>query len=118
MPQFVILHHRLPAESARPDHFDLMFEDGDSLLTWAIANVPNEQPQVAEELPPHRREYLTYEGPVSNNRGQVVRVAAGIFEWLQRGEGELIAVLDSSALSGQLHLQRQEATTWHVWLLF
>lgn len=116
MPQFVLLHHRLPADSARADHYDLMLEDGDSLLTWAIAALPGERPQVAEELPRHRMAYLTHEGPVSNNRGQVKRVAAGSFEWLQRADGEWIVELNSPALSGKLHLQRQDEKTWQLWL--
>lgn len=114
MPRFVILHHRLPPGSDRSDHYDLMFEDGEALLTWAIADLPSEQPQTAEELPPHRREYLTYEGPVSNNRGQVVRVAAGSFAWLQRQDGQLIAAIQASALTGELHLERLEGTTWRL----
>lgn len=116
MPQFVLLHHRLPPDSDRPDHFDLMLEDGDSLLTWAVADFPHERSQLAEELPRHRMAYLTYEGPVSKNRGQVKRVAAGSFEWLQRADGEWIVELNSPALSGKLHLQRQDEKTWQLWL--
>lgn len=116
MPQFVILRHTLPAGSERADHFDLMLEDGPTLLTWALAEFPSSQLQSAEELPPHRREYLTYEGPVSNNRGEVARVAAGTFEWTLRNENEWIARLESSQLSGRLHLQRANEMNWRVWL--
>ncbi|MEM1354512.1 MAG: hypothetical protein AAGH88_06460 [Planctomycetota bacterium] len=31
-----------------------------------------------EVLPPHRRAYLTYQGPVRANRGRVRRVASGV----------------------------------------
>lgn len=117
MPQFVILHHQLPPASERADHFDLMFEDGDSLVTWAIAELPSDRPQAAAELAPHRREYLTYEGPVSQNRGRVERVAAGSFEWLQRNELHWVAALQSTALTGELHLKRAEEKTWRLWMI-
>ncbi|WP_254508357.1 DNA polymerase ligase N-terminal domain-containing protein [Anatilimnocola floriformis] len=116
MPQFVILHHRLPAESGRGDHFDLMLEDGPGgLLTWAVAKIPSSREQPAEQLPPHRRDYLTYEGPISNNRGEVQRVAAGTFEWLRRDEAEVRVRLTSMELSGELALRRQ-AGAWLVQL--
>ncbi|MGN6371125.1 MAG: hypothetical protein ACTHN5_22955, partial [Phycisphaerae bacterium] len=34
-------------------------------------------PPAATRIQDHRRLYLTYEGDISNNRGQVTRVAAG-----------------------------------------
>jgi hypothetical protein len=116
MPQFVILRHTLPAGSDRADHFDLMLEEGSTLLTWALAKLPNAQSQLAQELPPHRRDYLTYEGSVSNNRGEVVRVIAGEFEWRVRNEQEWIADVGSPELRGQLHFQRAEQDNWLVWL--
>lgn len=116
MPQFVILRHTFPVGSDRANHYDLMLEDGLALLTWALAKLPDSHSQLADELPPHRLDYLTYEGPVSNNRGEVARVAAGTFEWMLRNESELIAQLESSQLSGQLHLRRQDEKNWLVWL--
>ncbi len=115
MPQFVILHHRLPSAANRADHYDLMFDDGDALLTWAIVNLPSDEPQAADELPPHRREYLTYEGPVSHNRGHVARVVAGDFAWLCRDEATLVAAVESPALLGQLHWQRVDGKRWQLW---
>lgn len=116
MPQFVILRHTLPAGSERADHFDLMLDEGTQLLTWAIPDLPNAERQIAEELPPHRRDYLTYEGPVSNNRGEVARVVQGTFTWVQRAESEWIANLQSSQIHGELHLVRQAGSRWLVWL--
>jgi hypothetical protein len=117
MPHFVILHHRLPPDLVRADHYDLMLEDGvTELLTWALPELPSGAAQQAEQLPPHRRDYLTYEGPISNNRGEVTRVAAGKFEWCERTELELIVQLSSEKLSGRLHLLRREGAEWLVWL--
>ena len=115
MPQFVILHHRLPPESSRADHYDLMLESAETLLTWAVLEIPNGESQTAESLPPHRRDYLTYEGAVSENRGDVKRIAAGEFEWIVRDESELIVELTSPQISGRLMLQ-QRAGQWWVWL--
>lgn len=40
----------------------------------------------AERLADHRREYLTYEGPVSGGRGRVRRVAEGVCGVICEGE--------------------------------
>jgi hypothetical protein len=37
----------------------------------------------AERIADHRRRYLTYEGPIGEGRGSVVRVAEGLFEAVQ-----------------------------------
>ncbi|XZE51885.1 hypothetical protein SH139x_003551 [Planctomycetaceae bacterium SH139] len=87
--RFVILWHEvLPIRQGTPaiaigrtteSHYDLMFEVGDSLRTWATSNwpLPIGKALPATELAPHRRHYLDYEGPISANRGTVQRVAAG-----------------------------------------
>ena len=73
--RFVVLHHTGVADP----HFDLMYEQhpGSALTTWRIPEWPPEQYVPATPLAEHRRDYLDYEGPVSNNRGSVKRVAAG-----------------------------------------
>jgi hypothetical protein len=112
MPQFVILRHTLPADSPRASHFDLMLEQEGQLLTWAMAELPNATSQLAEELPPHRIDYLTYEGPVSNNRGEVMRVRAGSFEWLVHDAHQIRVRLDSPQLTGEFRLERRVADCW------
>ena len=116
MPQFVILRHTFPPGNERADHFDVMLEDGDTLLTWAIAAMPSATKQLAAELSPHRRAYLTYEGPVLNNRGEVQRVAAGNFTWLVREAEKLLAKIESPQLSGLLHWEQGENNGWSLWL--
>lgn len=108
MPKFVILRHTLPADSPRASHFDLMLEHDGKLLTWAIAELPNATSQLAEALPPHRSAYLTYEGPVSHNRGEVQRVVAGAFDWLLYAKDDIRVRLQSPNLAGELRLQRHE----------
>lgn len=86
MPRYVILRHTLPAESGRHSHWDFMLEFGTSeagaaLRTWAIEQDPtSQQSQPAQLLADHRIAYLTYEGPISGGRGDVVRWDEGTFE--------------------------------------
>jgi hypothetical protein len=79
---YVILHHTASPDA--PDHFDLLLDapdtPGGKLLTWRILPHPHSWPRhppAATRLPDHRRLYLTYEGPLSNNRGHVRRTATG-----------------------------------------
>ena len=81
MPRFVVLRHEFPADHPRGSHWDVMFETEGALRTWAIRQMPDEsEPQSADALADHRMEYLTYEGPVSGERGSVTRWDAGIYQ--------------------------------------
>jgi hypothetical protein len=84
--RMVLLRH----DTAEGSHFDWMMEDPRKLRepgaklwtarvgepTWRWAEVGR---WAIEPLPPHRREYLTYEGPISGDRGRVTRVDEGTF---------------------------------------
>src|SRR6266545_229730 len=71
--QLVLLHHTRIDEP----HYDVMFETapGSLLTTFRLPAPPSHDAIRAEKLGDHRRDYLEYEGSVSNNRGQVRRVA-------------------------------------------
>ncbi len=72
--RYVVLRH----EGIADPHFDFMCERGTgALLTLRFGTWPPRDPNHFEQLCDHRREYLEYEGAVSNNRGFVVRVAEG-----------------------------------------
>ncbi len=59
-------------------HFDLMLETEDGLRTWAMGLLPTAGKSCgAIELPLHRIDYLTFQGPVSGGRGSVKRVMQG-----------------------------------------
>jgi hypothetical protein len=75
--RYVILRH----EGIDSPHFDLMFEltPGGLLATWRSDAWPIEQPTPLLRLGDHRRDYLTFEGPLTGNRGSVRRVEAGTF---------------------------------------
>lgn len=71
--RFVVLLHDHPVV-----HWDFLLENGETLRTWRLPRDPCQHDVMdAEEIAPHRRLYLDYEGPVSGGRGVVRRVAAG-----------------------------------------
>ncbi len=111
---YVILRHRFDSGQGSPrtvvEHTDWMFDNGLSLWTWASdkALPPPNQPfndRRFEKLFDHRREYLDYEGPVSNDRGQVTRIEQGHYELVVHNE-ERFEVLLSGGRNGVLVLQR------------
>mgnify|MGYP001170074390 CR=1 FL=1 len=98
--RFVLLRHTLPEGGNRQSHWDLMFDSGDFLLTFALPSLPetnsptvvaglsNASPPLQSlavtRLPDHRLLYLEYEGPIAPAvdtgdaaRGSVRQVAAG-----------------------------------------
>ena len=105
MPRFVLLYHELPP-GARPSHWDLMLERGDSLRTWALEQELRVGAEITcQALPDHRLDYLDYEGPVSNHRGQVTRVDRGTYETLRESGEELLVRLDGRRFGGELLMQ-------------
>jgi hypothetical protein len=110
MPRFVILRHELPPEATRGSHWDLMFEAGATLRTWSLETAPDlADEQVATPLPDHRREYLTYEGPVSGNRGSVARWDEGTFEVLGDDDEAFVVEVAGRRLHGRIMLTKTTA---------
>ena len=101
--RFVILHHSLPGG----EHWDLMLEHGDVLLTWQLQRDPTGPatfPIPARRIGDHRKAYLEYEGPVSKDRGTVRRVDTGTVELQQITEAKYDLVLRGRHLSGSMTL--------------
>lgn len=112
MPRFVILEHDHPFL-----HWDLMLECGEVLRTWRLTAAPAPGLCVsAKAIGDHRRAYLDYEGPVSGNRGKVMR-----WEWGEYA-GELPAEIDAGEQveielrggkhQGRARLQHVTANEW------
>lgn len=81
------------------------------LRTWALSAAPARQVDIAAELlPPHRPEYLDYEGPVSGNRGTVERWDQGEFHWLSDEPDRVEVVFAGQRLEGRAMLERQADT--------
>ncbi len=82
--QYAVLEHTIGGEV----HFDLLLEvEGqERLRTLQLPQWPlSPGTEVAfNELPAHRRIYLTYEGEISGGRGRVRRVESGMWK---AGEG-------------------------------
>jgi hypothetical protein len=115
MPRFVILRHEPPAGSQRRLHWDLMFESGDVLRAWALAEAPAAGRSIAAEaLADHRTAYLDYEGPISGNRGTATRWDAGTFQWERDTPREIVVRLNGQVLSGHVMLNRadEDSPTW------
>jgi len=115
MPRFVILLHEMPADAERPTHWDFMLEQDGVLRTWALEQPP--APGVvgfAQQLPDHRIAYLDYEGPVSQNRGQVARWDAGSYTIERESDRELVVHLAGNRLRGRIALTRA-ASDAHFW---
>lgn len=110
--RFVILTHDHPHL-----HWDLMLEEAHDLRTWRLLAEPDSAgPIPAEALPPHRKHYLTYEGPVSGNRGTVTRWDSGSYELLQADEQHVRVRLDGSRLNTEIsiRLSDEAAGRWEI----
>lgn len=101
--RFVILHHQI----ADGEHWDLMLEMGDVLLTWQLAREPVDQsslPIPAKRLADHRKAFLDYEGSVSGDRGHVRRVDAGTVDIVELTARSCTFELDGDRFSGHFRL--------------
>ena len=110
--RYVILLHELPASADRATHFDVMLEVGESLLTWAMPSLPEDEPVTCEQLPPHRLAYLEYEGPVSGNRGHVTRWDEGTFAAQQMDDQVVEVELRGDRIAGRLSLRQEVDRLW------
>ena len=96
-----------------------MLDEGQTLAVWALATPPAYgQVLPARSLAPHRREYLDYEGPVSQGRGTVTRWDEGSFEWVEKGADLVVVQLDGRKLVGRVSLERKPHLSgdfcWHL----
>jgi hypothetical protein len=86
VPRFVVLHHN----TSDGEHWDLCLEQDAILATWQLAENPqrldtdNSQPIAARRIQDHRKLYLDYEGPISNNRGHVTRLDRGTYRLIEQ----------------------------------
>jgi hypothetical protein len=113
--RFVVLRHTLRTGS----HFDLMIENADRLATWKFENFPGESnadPQPAIRLAEHRPHYLEYEGPVSNDRGDVIRQDSGGCRARVLTEDHWTVEFFGARLTGRYELRRAspESDEWSL----
>jgi hypothetical protein len=116
---FVLLCHRL-SNSA---HWDLMLDSGQALATWQLAADPTVAARqssscvlTARRLADHRRFYLDYEGPVSGDRGDVVRIDRGVYVLLDRQPDQWTVELLGLVLVGEFRLFADPPNSDSWWL--
>lgn len=115
-PRFVILHHQL----AEGEHWDLMLEHNGVLLTWQLPQNPlfaGALPMPARRIADHRPIYLSYEGPISGDRGTVRRIAGGVLQIHEWAGNRCRFELQGANLTGQFELMETSPDAWRfqVW---
>jgi hypothetical protein len=71
----------MEAAGGRFDHWDLMLEHGGVLVTLELTQLPTAaSTMIIRRLADHRLTYLDFEGHISGNRGEVVRLDRGRYE--------------------------------------
>lgn len=110
MNRFAILTHDVPVL-----HWDLLLESGELCRTWRLAEEPSHGDEIAaEQIADHRQKYLSYEGPVSKNRGNVVRWDSGSYRIILEIEGEIVLNLSGQRFRGECRLCRIAGESWLV----
>lgn len=105
MPRFVILTHDWPTL-----HWDLMLEKVASLRTWRLARPADAAgPIDALPLPDHRLAYLEYEGPLSGDRGTVLRWDSGDYRLVGESPDRIEVELTGRKIIGRFALRQNES---------
>ena len=115
MPAFVVQQHDQPHTT----HWDFMLEqpDSDRLATWQIPLAPEQwstHPLDCTRIFDHRRKYLTYAGPLSDDRGHVHPVDHGSCELLESNPDLCLLRLHGQTLCGTLLLMRKIDAFWQL----
>ncbi|MDY6935283.1 MAG: DNA polymerase ligase N-terminal domain-containing protein [Spirochaetota bacterium] len=112
--KFVILHH-----TNGTDHYDLMIEYGKSLLTWHVSTdkimslLKGEMIEV-ERIQNHRKEYLSFEGALSSNRGNVSIFDSGNYEAISFNNERIEITLYGRMLNGKILIKNIEQNIYSI----
>ena len=98
-----------------------MIERGGVLLAWQLlsdpvtaSGLPSSRPVwpiTAKRIADHRLAYLTYEGPISGDRGRVRRLDAGTVVFDEIAPDRVAIALDGSQIRGGFVLE-QAGESW------
>ncbi len=112
----VVLCHTLPDASW---HLDWMLErdtnDDHRLVTFRLETRPDEltaHQTTAHRLPDHRARYLDYQGPLSDARGSLTRLARGDVLDLSISGSSLAATIRWSERVSLVHAECKEGDLW------
>jgi hypothetical protein len=111
--RFVVQEHR----KEQNVHWDLMLEEGEHLATWQVPAPPirwSETPLPCQKIFNHRLKYLMYEGPLSDNRGEVRIVASGSYQPMKISDDQWHIRLESDSMSGLLGLRKIREEQWQL----
>ena len=111
--KFVIQRHSSDADV----HWDFMLQKGGCLQTWRIDLPPEQikgQAVKAERIFDHPLKFLTYEGPVKNNTGQVRIADLGNYDILDKNEKETLLQIDGQVLKGRFTFNHIEKDMWQL----
>ena len=102
-----------------PDHYDLMFEADDALVTYSINaddfdHFLEGAPVHARRIQDHRREYLTYEGPVSCDRGYVKLYDSGFYTEKIIDQNTRACTISGKVLRGVVSFNKITHDNYHV----
>lgn len=117
----VQLLHQLPDGS---DHVDWMIavemRATSPLVTfklpYSLQKISPDHPITARRLADHRPAYLSYEGPVSGDRGTVRRIARGHLTRCQRFENQWHLTIAWETQTQHLVLTSREPGHWQIFL--
>ncbi|NNM87028.1 MAG: hypothetical protein HKL95_00745 [Phycisphaerae bacterium] len=117
-PQFAILQHR----QNHYTHWDLLLElpARELLATFRVDQPPHTWATVevvpVQALPDHRRIYLDYQGPISGNRGTVIRCDRGTLRLLHYTTTHMAVEIAGALLRGRLNLRADDSAP-NLWSL-
>ncbi len=90
-----------------------MFQCSEALATWQFSAAPTHlapgESLSCRKLPDHRLAYLTYEGPIRGNRGEVRRVEAGSYEPISVTPARWEVTLHGQTVIGRYELVQEES---------
>jgi len=111
--RFVVQEHT----TAEGVHWDLMIERGHILLTFRLAEPPENASRHAVEavrIFDHALRFLTYEGPVQKGAGSVQIVDRGDYDTFDEQEDAIALELHGMVLQGRFTLLRVGAARWQL----
>jgi hypothetical protein len=113
MPRFVIQQHSCEKNT----HWDLMLEKDGSLATWRVVCPPGKwggKKVQCCNLFNHQIRYLSYQGPLSDNRGQVLIAAAGTYQPQKISQKCWRVALKGDKINGLLELEQKHQDHWEM----
>jgi hypothetical protein len=111
--RFVVQEHT----TAEGTHWDLMIERGQVLMTFRLAEHPENAGRRAIQavrIFDHALRFLTYEGPVQKGASSVRIVDWGDYEGLNEQENALSLELHGMILQGSFVLLRVDEAQWQL----